>query len=669
MANFPKYEDTEALPKTEDLPSYESTQALDEQPRAWDNAITTAQQGLRGLGQGASLGLSDELVGAINAPTGALQGLGKYIGMDMEATPELQAYEQARDVEREANAKAKEESPWAYGIGEVAGGVALPLPVIAGAGLKGAIGAGAAMGAASGVGLGEGVGMEALEEVGSGAAIGAATGGLIKGVGSTVNAVMPTKAKQAFELGKKGVTVGTEAADATLEKEEKAVVDSFVKDLAKGKSSAMDDIEKARKLFLDSDMTVDSEPALKALNKKASLLEKSALPEERAEASKIKTFLDEWETKKVEVPYTKVKQGPEVKGKQGTREKLEYEAARMQDVANREGKPGLFEVTETMINGKPHLAIDKIIEGKDGQVIRKAGKAVLAEDETFTEPGKFKNLGEFVSTMSQPRPKQLSPEDALELRRQLQTAGGFTDAGYKYAAPEAKQAYGKLAEQLPEDYRAANKQGSEFFKLFDKLGLDKESLTTKDVVDEITGEMTKEVVPDRALQAQIENKLRNLGKSSDTGVKARGDVDSFIEDLGKLNPELAEKYTGQFKDIGTRAELGKNKFELNPTAPIQSLKSASVPVANVAGKVAREIENPTGTVKAPIIKAANKVLSFSNPALQTASRIARAAGNNTFADTVDKIVAEQAGSTKRNALIFSLLQHPEYRNMLQTSGE
>lgn len=176
---------------------------------------------VRGAAQGASLGFSDEIGGAL------------------ESVFTSKTYRQARDEARSANKEAQEQNPWTYGAGGVAGGVASAFVpglnvVKAGGAVLGAksllAGAGAAakvgakLGALGGIGgseaeLGEGE----LGKLAGDAALGAGLGGLA-GVGGQVlsNAVgKVAAAKAASYAGEKlraAQGEGKEAFEAAAQK-------------------------------------------------------------------------------------------------------------------------------------------------------------------------------------------------------------------------------------------------------------------------------------------------------------------------------------------------------------------------------------------------------------------------------------------------------------------
>lgn len=140
-------------------------------------AVGTAEAAGRGFLQGASMGFGDELTGAA------------------EALLTDKKYAQARDESRFENQQAQDQHGFAYGAGQVAGGVASGLataPLLPAAGTLGsAVGGGALVGAASGLGSSEadltkGDALGALRDTAIGGAVGAAGGAVAHGLGKFV---------------------------------------------------------------------------------------------------------------------------------------------------------------------------------------------------------------------------------------------------------------------------------------------------------------------------------------------------------------------------------------------------------------------------------------------------------------------------------------------------
>jgi hypothetical protein len=92
--------------------------------RSWD----TARDATAGAIEGATMGFADELHGAMENPMGAALATGRLLGADAPATGEaaeaLEEYDRARDELRAVGDEASERSPWAYGGGALAGGLA-----------------------------------------------------------------------------------------------------------------------------------------------------------------------------------------------------------------------------------------------------------------------------------------------------------------------------------------------------------------------------------------------------------------------------------------------------------------------------------------------------------------------------------------------------------------
>ena len=136
---------------------------------------------MRGLGQGATFGLSDEATSAI----GALYA--KAFAPELFRDQGLASlYTQARDEERQKNTSARKTNPYLYGGAELAAGVALPLGSFASGAntLANAMRTGAGFGALGGYGYSDEVkplGM--LKDTATGGILGGALGAGLYGAG------------------------------------------------------------------------------------------------------------------------------------------------------------------------------------------------------------------------------------------------------------------------------------------------------------------------------------------------------------------------------------------------------------------------------------------------------------------------------------------------------
>jgi hypothetical protein len=152
---------------------------IDEHSRqkAEEDAPSTLESYGRGLAQGATLNFSDEIIGGVEGAFDSLTS-DKSFG---------DAYREHRDESREANAEAEARNPKSYFIGELAGGMALPIGVGSKAKtLLTAAGTGAGVGAVTGAVAGAGKNKNSdnmVGDVGRGALAGAFTGAIGGGIG------------------------------------------------------------------------------------------------------------------------------------------------------------------------------------------------------------------------------------------------------------------------------------------------------------------------------------------------------------------------------------------------------------------------------------------------------------------------------------------------------
>lgn len=151
------------------------------------NKPTAGEAMLRGAGQGATFGFSDEAIGGVKS-----------------LMPDGKSYAEERDAERAKNAKAQKAFPGTYLTGELAGGAVLPL----GAGksaatIVGALGKGSLMGAISGGVSGAGYNERKENMVGD-VAKGVAIGGVLGGGAGVAGRLIPGVATKAGRADLKG---------------------------------------------------------------------------------------------------------------------------------------------------------------------------------------------------------------------------------------------------------------------------------------------------------------------------------------------------------------------------------------------------------------------------------------------------------------------------------
>lgn len=178
MENEPKYEDTTPVAE----PKYEDTSPHNAPP-------SELESGVRGAVQGATLGFSDEAVGAAEALWNVAKGNPKTFG---------ELYRTYRDESRTNNKAAEEANPKSYMAGNIAGGIgSMLVPGLGGAN----IGKMAALGAAQGLGgseadLTKGDVGGVVKDTAVGGAIGGAVGGVANAVAPVVGGALTSAAER-----------------------------------------------------------------------------------------------------------------------------------------------------------------------------------------------------------------------------------------------------------------------------------------------------------------------------------------------------------------------------------------------------------------------------------------------------------------------------------------
>lgn len=188
------------------------------------------ESSLRGAAQGATLGFSDELIGALESGAGSL-------GLVPDKT-----YEQARDEARAANKAAQEAHSGYYTGGELAGGLATAVVPGLGASTIGkAALTGGVLGGLSGLGSTEAqTGQEMISDVAKGVGLGAAVGGGLGAVGKGLSkAAEAYKGSALRKLIQEGKDIGEKTLPISL-KEEAA------KDISKSLAGGREQLIKIR---------------------------------------------------------------------------------------------------------------------------------------------------------------------------------------------------------------------------------------------------------------------------------------------------------------------------------------------------------------------------------------------------------------------------------------
>lgn len=267
---------------------------------------------MHGVQQGVTLGFADEAAGALGVAGEASKRLGQTVGIQAEDPVDLDpalnpnspavtkswgapqpagdkpvtaasvdrtrpsladVYRNIRDRDRTANKASQEAHPWAYGLGELAGGVALPVPgaaLMKGAPLVAKAGLGAAT--AAGLGTAYGLGKSESEDIegmrndalknglvaapfgAAGAAVGHVASKLGERFGARAGEVKAAKAVADAEkitgTNKSGYGTASAAGYRTLEKAQADLANEFLPQAEKEAAAAFLASAEGRELAL-----------------------------------------------------------------------------------------------------------------------------------------------------------------------------------------------------------------------------------------------------------------------------------------------------------------------------------------------------------------------------------------------------------------------------------
>lgn len=242
MANTPTWDDTTPIETPSpspavaaNVPTWESTSPHAALVASTPSALEAAG---RGALQGGTLGFSDEVTGGGEAL------FDKVLGNDKGKSLQ-DLYTQHTAEARAANAAAESAHPYAYGAGNLAGGLASGA-LTGGLGAEtalGRVGVAAGMGAASGIGFGNASTItDGAEEALKGALVGGVVGGAVEGVSRAFNPATLegfANTRAAAALGADKSTVHRLGSDVTDAIGQNALEEGIVTPLA-GTSTMMD---------------------------------------------------------------------------------------------------------------------------------------------------------------------------------------------------------------------------------------------------------------------------------------------------------------------------------------------------------------------------------------------------------------------------------------------
>lgn len=179
-------------------------------------------------------------------------------------------------------------------------------------------------------------------------------------------------------------------------------------------------------------------------------------------------------------------------------------------------------------------------------------------------------------------------------------------------------------------------------------------------------------------KVRMENKLsgtiKKLGQDTETAASARFIVDEALEDLKKTNPDLVKQISDKMKDRATAYDLTK---KIGAESAIQgrflaTAKGAALGTSNIVGNVVGKVGSTKIAQKSGEMASTMKsFISGSTPETLKSVRESLSSTGKAPADLISKLQAAEEAETPyvRNALLYSIMQQPSYREMLGISNE
>lgn len=604
----------------------------------------------RGIGQGATFGFSDEIAGAIQA------GVGKLQGEEGDLAELYRRYQQAQEAKE---LEAQERSPWLYGAGELAGGVATSIGT-GGLGTTGLVAKGATkLGMeASKQGLKEILkagGKKALaKEIAKRSAIGAAEG-IVPGATYNVGKVSgelteeekakgETKASKLLEEAGEGaltggtlgglVSVGASLGSVGLSKAKDKLVDSLSS--AKENYPQLRQMLRAGREHYEGNMDIFKQPGREDIAKQAT------------------DFSDEL--------TDSFMQGRKILGKEIT------------NTLNKAENQGVKLSIPDDVVEYASLLEDKINNGlifsppKDLAKLKQIFSKIKAVDEgpSSISPLQYAELDRYISNLKTKIDDIPTQEIIKKLKGEMDTAADSLIPGYS----KAKQNYAEFSSYGPEGLVKGTAREAQ-----------EAGYTIKNAKN-----------PQGDVRGAIEDRLIQSTKLGSKGTEISNKLKTYFKQFNEMNDRLMENGAPNIlkemgydtiedfqKKIRSVADLDalRKAFEAKaPQGAIGSIGSflakmftfgsaetgggALVATAARAGKIARSAKN---IAKTPT-EISKKFYNASKPTLDMIADEMMTTPGIEHLGRAFKEALESGDSVKRNSIMFALMQRKEGRDLL-----
>lgn len=700
----PTWDDTE--------PVFEETQAIE--PAAPAREIGMLEAGALGSVKGVTLGFDDEIAGAAGA---LLQKLGSNSPEDFWTL-----YSKIRDNVRQTHAEAEEAQPGASIVGELAGSLVLPVPGLAavkGAGFAAKAAAmaktGAKAGAIAGLGLSDadltkGELGEAARDTAGGALLGGATGAGLQAIGTGLT----TAAKGAGKIAKSFPIVQdlTETYSRTKAGEELL---GQVNELSQAnRDTARDLIDTLEQYRLEAGKLMSSSmERVDASGIKANL--QKSVQEMRERLANMDP-VDEFEKKDVEnfkkvlsnilkeeekeinrvVRVIKPPKASNLEKAEDTvakktaaaqardlikQQEIKQEIERLEDLMAQTSTPEEYAALDASIaklRDKSARLINEtefppmnILDETTGLPVKGVSRGINKQPITETimpQPVPvFEPIQIQTTKVTNPTRTEATASELNEILRSLGTSyeKSETHVG-KDLASELKNLLSKELEGTvmgaPEAQQAA--QGYSYAK-----GGFKDIARTQEALG-----LPSRFGLDAERKVEAINRLqRAIQESQKPGAIGKQVLEEALTNLEKIDADMANEFRKRVSE-GSRSEYlareiaKESALSKDPYSLYASGKSIALLGARAAGKAARATGEAASGPSQSLLKLGNKVYEAAPDQLKTMADLATSQGKS-FAPVLNKIV--NAPLNKRKALLFTLMQQPDFREFAKslTGGE
>ena len=692
--------------------SFDKEQSLDKNTTPSEEDIGIGKTVLLKGAQGATLGGLPILSGAASA---ASKGIGMLTGDESSLSNKssieqlLDAYRKGRDDTRHQLALATEKHPWISAGSELVGGIipaALASPLLgasalAEAGTAGRIAnaglAGAELGGAAGLLGGEadltkGEVKGTLGDVVSGAGTGAVLGSALHGVTEIPGAIKTYMPQTAT-----GWEVGRQEGTNILSKAGKEKLLTGNAEKGQNISNELDTAYKkagnARREIASEQKPVETKDYEKIIDDHINdALEKKRITPEEAEilSDSYKSSLKEPD---IEVP---IEAEGKVKSTSSSQSELELEKSKLQAASEALGESASYDIVPSKDGS--HLSLVKTIT-PEMQQARSVVKSVVNSPDAVTD------LAADVAKL-QSRAKVLGDNSSFEIVTdpdgshihivKSEAPAGSEKASVLKTIPNSEASTvvtpGKSATQtIPGKKRdtmsiqdildavtEGRNQSKSRIRTEPQVGF-----TQSDIASDlskfarakapVTGPQTDVMAAKKGLEGiwgKSEYTPGMIGPAGEKGVwKAPDKMQKFLSDYN--NPENAylkekeilpqmETLMGKSyaKDFNTNAEQIANRAALakTPTGKIDAMLKSPEVIANVLGRAAKTAE--------PITNVVAKIANIPNEKLASMAQTFKVSNNPIAQKLGNALEMASKAPAKRNALMFAISQHNEYRDLL-----